>query len=284
MKSKKSKIALGTVQFGLHYGIGNRDGRTNATEVAKIFNTAHENGIRVLDTAQAYGDSEQVIGGLHDHRFQIITKINPSQGGPKSAETFVLESLANLRIKSLYGLLFHSAESALLNPWIVSDLKVLQEKGIIRKLGFSVYTPIELDQLISKYGKPDIIQIPYSHLDQRFEQLAIDLHRDGVEIHTRSTFLQGLFFRDPAELSDFFEPISSYLNDLQKNFGHDAQLARALLSFCLSKDFIDYVVLGVNNEAQLSENLQASSSYQGGLPDAPNHIPEKIVLPYLWPK
>lgn len=284
MKGKKSKIALGTVQFGLHYGIGNRDGKTDSTEVARIFNTAYENGIRVLDTAQAYGDSEQVIGGLHDHRFQIITKINPSPGDSKSTELLVQESLANLKIKSLYGLLFHSANSALQNSRIFSDLKELQQQGKIQKLGFSVYTPSELDQLINKYGKPDIVQIPFSHLDQRFEQLAIDLHRDGVEIHTRSTFLQGLFFRNQAELPNFFKPISSYLNDLRTNFSDEAQLARALLSFCLSKDYIDCVILGVNNQAQLTENLKASLSYQGGLPDAPNHIQEKIVLPYLWPK
>ena len=284
MNVRRSKIAIGTAQFGLHYGIGNQFGKTNPTEVAKILNTAYGNGIRVLDTAQAYGDSEQVIGRLHDQRFEIITKINPKSADSRSTKLILQESLGHLKTEQLYGLLFHSASSALQNSRIVSELKDLQQQGTIQKLGYSVYTPSELNTLISRYGKPDIIQIPFSHIDQRFEQIAIDLHTDGVEIHTRSTFLQGLFFRDRVELPNFFEPISSYLDNLRKNFSDNAQLAQVLLSFCLSKNFIDYVVLGVNNHAQLTENLNAARGYQGGLPVVPNYIPEKILLPYLWPK
>ena len=179
MKDKRSKVAIGTVQFGLHYGIGNLEGKTDSTEVSKILKTAYSEGISVLDTAQAYGHSEQVIGRLHENRFKIISKINPSPGDPKSIELFVQESLDSLKLKSLYGLLFHSASSAIQNPRMVADLKGFQERGIIQKLGFSVYTPDELNRLINKYGKPDIIQIPFSHLDQRFDRIAMSLHKDG---------------------------------------------------------------------------------------------------------
>ena len=280
---KRSKIALGTVQFGLHYGIGNIDGKTNSIEVSKILNAAHIQGIRLLDTAQAYGDSEKVLGRLHKNRFRIVTKINPNEAESRSAEALVQHSLENLNLNSIYGLLFHSAISAFENPKIVYDLKDLQKQGIIQKVGFSVYTPNELDRLISRYGIPDIIQIPYSHLDQRFEQLAIDLHKQGVEIHTRSTFLQGLFFVDPEELPEFFEPVTPYLNLLRNSYFDSAQLAQALLNFSLSKDFIDYVVIGVNNEIQLIENMNTSKNPSIDLPEPPRKISENILRPSLWP-
>lgn len=282
--NKRSKIALGTVQFGLQYGIGNKEGKTNSIEVSKILNVAHIEGIHLLDTAQAYGDSEKVIGRLHENRFRIVTKINPDEVESRSAEVLVQHSLENLNLNSIYGLLFHSAISAFENPEIVSKLKDLQKQGIIQKVGFSVYTPNELNQLIIKYGIPDIIQIPYSHLDQRFERLAIDLHKEGVEIHTRSTFLQGLFFVDPEELPDFFEPITPYLNRLRNSYFDNTQLAQALINFSLSKDFIDYVVIGVNNESQLIENINFSETSIFVLPEPPRKIPENILRPNLWPK
>ena len=283
MASKNQKIALGTVQFGLVYGIGNKEGKTNSIEVSKILNVAHIEGIRLLDTAQVYGDSEKVLGRLHENRFRIITKINPNEKESRSGEALVQHSLEKLNLNSIYGLLFHSPISAFGNPKIVSELKDLQKQGIIQKVGFSVYTPNELNQLISRYGIPDIIQIPYSHLDQRFEKLAIDLHEEGVEIHTRSTFLQGLFFVDPKELPKFFEPITPYLNRLRNSYLDNTELAQALLHFSLSKDFIDYVVIGVNNERQLIENIYSSQTSSFYLPEPPRKIPENILRPNLWP-
>ncbi|TNE78945.1 MAG: aldo/keto reductase [Bacteroidetes bacterium] len=284
MKDKRSKIAIGTVQFGLHYGIGNRVGKTVPSEVAKILNTAYDKGIRVLDTAQEYGESEQVIGGLHDHRFQIITKINPSPRYSQSTQMFVKKSLTNLKINDLYGLLFHSANSALQNSRVVSDLKDLQQQGIIQKLGYSVYTPSELNLLISKYGNPDIIQVPYSHLDQRFQQIAIDLHQDGVEIHTRSTFLQGLFFMEPTELQDFFNPVKNYLEELKELFGNSERIASALLNWVLDKPFIDKVVIGVNSNEQLESNLQGLEALSVKTLPEPKNVPEELLMPNLWPK
>lgn len=285
MKNKIPKIAIGTVQFGLNYGISNVEGKTNPEEVSNILKAAYREGIKLIDTAQAYGDSERVLGLLHKNRFQFISKINPKPNDLRSTKFFVQESLDKLNLDSLYGFLFHSARSALQNSRIVGELKGYQEKGIIQKLGFSVYSPDELKKLISVYGKPDIIQIPFNHLDQRFEEMAFDLHCKGVEIHTRSAFLQGLFFRNPDELPDFFKPISSYLKNLKQSFKNQSHLAQAMLNFCLSKDFIDFVVIGVNNEAQLISNIKILELEQNSdLPEPPRNISEKILMPNLWPK
>ena len=284
LASKSQKIALGTVQFGLDYGISNSTGKTSLEEARKILDTAFNHGIEILDTAQAYGISESVLGLCHANRFKIITKINPINCDKSSAEQLVQKSLQGLSLDKLYGMLFHSASSALQNPRIVEELKELQEQGIIEKLGFSLYTPDELNELVKLYGRPDIIQIPYNILDKRFEDMAQNLHKNGVEIHTRSTFLQGLFFKSTEELTEFFQPVIPYLNELKYIFPDKGKLAQVLLGNSLSKEFIDYVVLGVNNHLQLQENLKISDIYLDDIPRQLNTIPENILLPYLWPK
>lgn len=284
MASKNQKMVLGTVQFGLDYGISNNTGKTSSEEVSKILDTAYNHGIDILDTAQEYGDSESVLGLHHGNRFKIITKINPVTGDKRSAVQLVQQSLQRLNIDKLYGTLFHSASSARQNPRTVVELKKLQEQGIIKKVGYSVYTPDELNELIKLFGRPDIIQIPYNLLDLRFEEMAQDLHNKGVEIHTRSTFLQGLFFKSTEELPEFFQPVISYLKELKTTFPDKGKLARVLLSHSLSKDFIDYVVLGVNNSLQLQENLKISDTFLDDFPRQLNSVPENILLPYLWPR
>ena len=284
MARKNQKIALGTVQFGLDYGISNNMGKTSSEEVSKILDTASNHGIDILDTAQEYGNSESVLGLHHGNRFKIITKINPIDGDKRSAEQLVQQSLQSLNIDKLYGLLFHNASSAIQNPSIVAELKELQGQRIIEKVGYSVYTLDELNELVKLYGRPDIIQIPFNLLDQRFKEVAQDLHKDGVEVHTRSTFLQGLFFKSTDELSEFFQPAIPYLKELKTTFPDKGKLARMLLSYSLSQHFVDCVVLGVNNNLQLQENIKTSDAYLDDFPSQPNKIPENILLPYLWPK
>jgi aryl-alcohol dehydrogenase-like predicted oxidoreductase len=284
MASKNQKIALGTAQFGLDYGISNSIGKTSPEETTKILDTAFNHGIDILDTAQVYGDSESVLGSCHGNRFKIITKINPADGYKRSAQQLIQQSLQKLNLDKIYGMLFHSASSAIQNPRIVTELKELKGLGIIEKVGYSVYTPDELNELIKLYGHPDIIQIPFNLLDQRFEEIAQDLHNNGVEVHTRSTFLQGLFFKSTEELPEFFQPVIPYLKELKYTFPDKGQLARVLLSHSLSQDFIDYVVLGVNNDHQLQENLKTSGACLDDFPRQLNTIPGNILLPYLWPK
>jgi len=284
MVSKNQKIALGTVQFGLDYGISNDTGKTNSEEVSNILDTAYNHSIEILDTAQEYGNSESILGLHHGNRFKIITKINPIAGDKRSAEQLVRKSLKRLNLDKLYGTLFHSASSAIQNPRIVAELKELQWRGVIEKVGYSVYTPDELNELVKLYGRPDIIQIPFNLLDQRFREIAQDLHNNGVEVHSRSTFLQGLFFKSTEELSEFFQPVIPYLKELKSIFPDKGKLARMLLSYSLSQEFIDCVVLGVNNDLQLQENLKTSDTCLDDFPRQLNTIPENILLPYLWPR
>lgn len=273
------KLAIGSVQFGLDYGISNEKGQTPEEHVQEILNVASAYGMYLVDTAQAYGNSESVIGKLHGGRFDIVTKINPNID--ESIERLLNESLERLNVNQAYGVLFHNADCATANEKAVLSLERLKKNGLIRKTGYSVYTPLELEELINKYGRPDLVQIPFSHLDQRFLKIASNLAASGTEVHTRSTFLQGLFFLNPDNLSDFFKPVKRYLTDMNQAYPLLPQRAAALLRFVIEKPFVHKVVFGINSVEQLSDNLKNLVISKVPRIERPL-VPERILLPYLW--
>ena len=71
-----NKIGLGTVQFGLPYGINNTYGQTQEVEVKVILQIASKNGITILDTAHAYGNCETILGKQDLNKFNIVSKFN----------------------------------------------------------------------------------------------------------------------------------------------------------------------------------------------------------------
>ena len=278
------KLALGTAQFGMPYGINNKGELPSRSDVIRTLNCANDNGVKILDTAQVYGNSESLIGELNMHRFRVVTKIGPTGTDSLSATQLVTESLARLKLEKIYAVLAHSAEFTLANPKLIEDLRRLKDQGLIEKIGYSVYTPGFLSDLIEKYGLPDIVQFPYSHLDRRFESLGNELHKFGVEIHTRSAFLQGLMFRDVNLLPSFFSPVKDYLISIRDTLGGNKEIANYLFNYCSSKDFVDYVVVGVNNEFELLDIINGPRDSFSLKIEIPDFLSEDILLPYRWPK
>jgi aryl-alcohol dehydrogenase-like predicted oxidoreductase len=281
----KNKIVLGTVQFGINYGISNSTGKTSVEEVSKILDMACQKGVSMLDTAQAYGSSEEILGKLHQNRFSIVTKLNSRLLNKQSATSLVEESLKKLKVESIHGVLFHSLINSSKDQQAFDELVHLKKKGIIRKVGLSANTLSDLENYTSKFGKPDLLQIPYNIVDKRFEKISIDLHKEGVEIHSRSTFLQGLFFMEISKLSNHFEEVKPFIVKLQNQFREHEELARFLLTTVLEKNFIDKVVIGVNNSAQLLSNLsnmklQTDFLNKNALPK----LSDNILNPSLWSK
>lgn len=279
-----AKLALGTVQFGLDYGISNDAGQTSKEEVKNILEEASRNGVKTIDTARAYGNSEEVLGQSGVHEFDVVTKLNPTEFHRVSVNEQVQNSLQKLNVEHLYGVLFHNAESALTNPDAVNRLEKLKEDGLVKKIGYSLYTPEELNKLLDNYSVPDIIQVPFNILDKRFEAQLVRLHNEGVEIHTRSTFLQGLFFMNPDGLDSFFNPIKAFIEALQKEMKNKQALATYLLQEVLKLRFIDKVVIGVNTAEQMRGNIRGLLS-PGTQPQL--NIPtvnDAILMPNLWPK
>jgi aryl-alcohol dehydrogenase-like predicted oxidoreductase len=277
---KTSKLALGTVQFGLNYGISNKEGATDLKEVNKILQTAKILGINTIDTAAAYGNSEMILGQNDLSKFRVTTKFIDTS----SHENFVNQinsSFQKLRLEKIYAIMAHRPLVFIENHDYWKFLSDLKEQGKINKIGASFNSVQELDRLLDKGIYLDIIQVPFNILDQRFENYMKKLKGMGIEIHTRSTFLQGLFFCDINSLDDFFNPLKEYLCYLQS---WKEELPQVLLSYVMNKSFIDKVVIGVNNSKQLLENVQNLDDNSKKIIPYNNELDEALITPSMWPK
>src|SRR3989344_1832186 len=183
-----NKLAMGTAQFGLDYGINNKQGKIPLKEIFKILDTCLLKGIDTLDTAPDYGDSEKKIGEytrLKGSNFKIISKL-PVNVNSQNLDTILNKSLSNLQTDKIYGIIFHNFQSYTAHPQVLENLYRYQEKGVVKKIGFSFYYNKNLELLLSKNIKFDIVQVPYSIFDGRFATYFPDLKKRGVEIHVRS--------------------------------------------------------------------------------------------------
>ncbi len=273
------KLGLGTVQFGLPYGISNSNGQTTGEEVSRILQAATEHGITVLDTASAYGNAEAVLGKNELQKFSVVSKyISPSPG--KSIEQQLQQSLQHLQVKKLYGYLAHRPAEIISDKEQWKKLKDFQQRGLIEKIGFSLNATEELKELLNKNFIPDLIQVPYNYFDNRFENLMMELKEKGCEVHTRSAFLQGLFFKDVHTLPSFFDAVKPLIKRVQQQ---TTNISGALLHFVTTKPFIDKVIIGVENAQQLLINIR-DLKLGVELDKNATTIPEQILMPSNWPK
>jgi aryl-alcohol dehydrogenase-like predicted oxidoreductase len=277
---RTSKIGLGSVQFGLPYGISNTAGQTSEAEVSKILDVAFEYGITIIDTAASYGTSETIIGKQEGNRFDIVSKFMPSSYGASIKNQFE-NTLEALKINNLYGYLAHRPLELIAHKdeWeTIQELKAIQK---INKIGFSLNEPEEYTQLLAAGIIPDIVQVPFNYFDTRFKEVLIQLKEKGCEVHTRSTFLQGLFFMDKAQLPDFFTPFHSELEHIQTSL--KSNLSASLLNYVIEQPFIDKVILGIENAKQLEENINGLATASKLKPLATN-FSGRLVMPMHWPK
>lgn len=249
-----SKIVLGTVQFGLQYGV-NSAGRPSEKAVKDILAAAAKGGIDTLDTSSAYGNSEEILGGCTTPKdgFKIVSKY--PKGETTVAEMFN-SSLNRLKVNQLYGYLLHHFEVYKNNPMVWNEFIALKESGKVQKIGFSLYSPEELEFILDKKTPFDLIQVPFNIFDKKFQPLMKEVHEKGVEIHVRSTFLQGLFFKDRDTLPEKLNPLKKYLLQLDE-FSKQSGLciSEIALNYNLQNPYIDGVLIGVDNVKQLKMNL-----------------------------
>jgi aryl-alcohol dehydrogenase-like predicted oxidoreductase len=272
------KLGIGTVQFGLPYGISNLNGQTPPEEVSKILDIARNNKINFIDTASAYGNAEMVLGQYNAREFNIISKYMPALGEKISTQLY--KSLNHLNVKYLYGYLAHRPSDILTNPEEWKELLQLKEEGLVKKIGFSLNEISELEKLLEKGFTPDLIQIPFNYFDNRFEKYAIFLKSIGCEIHARSVFLQGLFFVPTDTLSNYFNDIKPFIKSLQDSTKY---LSGSLLKYVLEKQFIDKVIIGVDNAQYLTYNLDTLHLAED-LPSFEHNLSDKFLNPSSWPK
>ena len=277
------RLALGTVQFGLDYGISNHDGQVSDEELDAIIALARQAGIDTLDTAQAYGNAEQRLGQRDITDFTLIDKLAP--GLPLSDVKAALNnSLHWLGRKRLDGLLLHRSQDA--SPALFKLLTDLQQQGAIGKLGISVYSPEELDTW-SAAGYPlELVQLPANLLDQRFLRTGwLDKLVDmGCEIHVRSLFLQGLLLMQPAQRPDYFQRFATALERFDHWHPSVAPLGRAL-SIMTALPQVSRFVVGVCHAQELAAIVAASQvqheCYEADIAHLAS-MEQELINPGLW--
>jgi aryl-alcohol dehydrogenase-like predicted oxidoreductase len=274
--ARLNRLALGTVQFGLPYGIFNQVGQVSRPQAKDMLRLAAVNCIDTLDTAIGYGESEACLGEVGVQGFNLVTKLPVM---PKSCydvkgwvQDQVAASLARLGVSDIYGLLLHRSDE-LLGPngkKLYLALQELKNIGKVKKVGISIYAPSELES-VSRLFRLDLVQAPFNLVDRRLltSGWLKHLNEDGIEVHTRSAFLQGLLLMPqtaiPAKFTEW--------THLWKKWHHwlsvqDVSALQACLAFPQSFPEINRVVVGADSLSQFEQIIvAANSAAQNNLPD-----------------
>jgi aryl-alcohol dehydrogenase-like predicted oxidoreductase len=276
------RLALGTVQFGQDYGVANRTGRVAKQDVAAILERARQAGIDMLDTGAEYGVAESVLGEVGVAEWRVVTKLPAGDPDPADPVGWVMghtaESLKRLGIERLHGLLVHRPHHL---DRVGAGLIAAREAGLTDRIGASVYSPGDLDEWWTT--DLDLVQAPCNALDRRLSATGwLDrLAGSGVEVHSRSAFLQGLLLMD--DRPEPFQPWSEVLGRWDE-WATESGAGRlgAALGAVLADERIDRVVVGVDSLDHLEEILGA---VEHPLPSPPEHLAAEdldLIDPSRW--
>ncbi len=293
------KLALGTVQFGMEYGI-QKNGKPRIKDAIDIMDTAVNYGVRVLDTAAAYGYAEKIIGAylrcgeVRRDTLSIITKVRPNafQGIDANRYQHVLAqesaaSMARIHTDYLDGLLYHNAQYVF-DPYAMEALVKQRCKGHINSVGISVYTPKEAAAAL-QYDL-DIVQVPYNVYDRRLDSTAFfeTASARGIMIVARSVLLQGLLTM--PEVPEKLPVAAPYVKNFRETCDqlHLSPLEGAV-GFAVRHPDIDCLLFGVDSKRQLGEVLSAARKKMDDgayriLCRSFAHVPECVFMPQLWPR
>ena len=285
------KLALGTAQFGFPYGIANPQPQISYAESMAIINFAYNQGVSMLDTAIAYGDSESRLGNIGVQAWKVVSKLPAVPEGQNTMNwiySTVKGSLDRLKLKSLYGLLLHQPSQLLDRNGkdIYKALQRLKSEGLVQKIGVSIYQPSELEEVFS-VGEVDLVQSPLNVFDRRLISSGwLDkLTERGVEVHARSVFLQGLLLMPSDQRPKSFNRWSGDWESYQRWIAETglSQL-EACLGYVLGLSQVNQVVVGVNGLNHISEILKIKIGTAESFPPNFDIEDEELLNPLCWLK
>ena len=296
------ELCLGTVQFGVDYGIKELK-KPLPEDALKCLDYATQNGIAAIDTAAAYGTAEEIVGAfLKKHTLPrenlfISTKLLPNRLDcvkPQDYVRVIHEDLKNslkiLHTDYIDAYLLHSARYAFC-PEILDALAVVTKEGLAKYAGVSVYDPQEVFAC-AKYANVSFVQMPYSIFDHRMKEHGVFKYGiDGCcKIAIRSVFLQGLITLQKEKVTSYLEKAVPFLEKLDK-FSKETGKSRIELAigYVKRETGVSYLVFGVDSQEQLAEDIKIfendlSEDLYIEMEKEFKGIQEDIVIPSLWKK
>lgn len=283
-----TELVLGTAQFGHGYGVTNDSKRIDDGTVAEILRTAVAGGIRSFDTADGYGDAQERVG-----------RMMPSHARPQYISKFVLADLPTseslfghathrLQTGRLQGLMFHRIQD-LLDDRFAEALHLIRNaraEGIVTRFGVSVYDCDELELARIAMPDMDLVQIPGSIVDRRLLEspLLSQLRENGVEVHVRSAFLQGLLLVAKENLPAQFQRLKPVLDALDSEAArHKNGRLALLLGFLAWHENADAVVVGSTSVDELAQTLDVWSGLGESVTVLPmDELPLEVIDPRKW--
>jgi len=287
---KQNKLAIGSVQFGIPYGIANVSGLVSPDEVRRILKLAESKGVKTIDTAVAYGDSEKVLGRNNLSQFSVVTKIPSIPDDVKNAtrwvENQVSASLCRLKISSYDGLLLHNPLQ-LLKPYgkeVYRRLVEYKEEGIVSRIGISIYSSEELDVLCD-YFQFDLVQAPLNIIDNRLIESGWlkRLREMQTSLHVRSIFMQGLLLLPKEQRPEKFNRWKSLWDRWDKWIEDTGQTPlQACLRHAISFEDVEKVVVGVDSFLQFEQVLNSLDGTYYTPPDNLHTEDVQLLNPSCW--
>ena len=282
-------IILGSVQFGIPYGINNNLGIPDIEEVITLLDFARSNGITIIDTAAAYGAAQNKIAAYHQNHppFEIITKVHLE--GHENIQQSIEASLENLYISSFHTILYHRFSDYMKFPKEHRSLMTMKKQGLMKYAGVSIYSNDEFSRAI-QLDWVDVIQFPYNLLDNDAQRGALinTAKKAGKILHSRSVFLQGLLMKPIKDFPLALHPLKKYLANIsQAESRHQIQRLSLCINYALQNKLLDGVLIGVDTKEQLKQNINASlTPITNALMHEIDHIKVTeidLLYPYNWP-
>tara|TARA_B100000963_G_C22631623_1_gene675205 strand:+ start:989 stop:1855 length:867 start_codon:yes stop_codon:yes gene_type:complete len=284
------KLALGSAQIGMQYGLLDHSKEKSVAEVREILKIASENSINTIDTAISYGRSEEILGQANVHDFDVITKIPKFPDNidePRRwVQDHIFSSLEHLKINKLYAVLFHESDDldSCFADEIFKGIEKLKAKKLIKKIGVSIYNPNQLDKITDRY-EINIVQAPLNILDRRLitSGWMQKLYSNSIEIHTRSCFLQGLLLMSPQTIPQKFNQWKGLFTELEEWCNaYGKTMLEVCLGFQNSFPEINKTVIGIDSKHHLSEIISKNNSCKSF--EIPNIScdDENLINPSKW--
>lgn len=295
-----TELCLGTVQFGMDYGVFNQQ-KKDIDYCVSCIDYATQNGINAIDTAAAYGIAEEVVGKfmrkntIQRDKLFISTKLLPNVLDDYESKNF--ESIILKNIKKSLGIIgtdyvdayFLHSSRYIHNPEILDALQVVKKEGLAKDVGVSIYYE---DEARATFGNPNVqyVQVPYSIFDHRMKEYGL-LERaklGELKVDTRTTFIKGLIRLKEDEVPEYLSKAKPILKELDKvceETGYSRiQLA---IGYVKQEQAINHLVFGIRDIEQLKQDIEAfkldiPSDVFVNMDDKFRNIDTDIVVPSLW--